>query len=428
MKVSKDKDPGRKRPWKLDGYYGGRRVRLFFSSKAEAEAERTRLSKEGGEAGPEGDRLSPRERIVFAELRDRLAAVGATMEEAVAFFLEHGRAPLRPMRMRDLMEAAIDAKDREGKSAKYLTALRCSVGQLCRWQQMGDLWAHEVARDRLEEWVEGNGWSAKTRRNYLIDVRTVFEWGKREGVVRRNPTDGMTLPAGTTDGEVGVLAVSDVRRLIAAAMPRSQRSEGGGQRSEDGALTSDLRLPTSGVLLWYVVLGVFAGLRPEREIGLCRMGDVNLEEGTVVVRAGSAKSRSRRVVDLSPGAVNLLKLGRPALVLYWREEGVEAKETELGVCPRNLRKRVEALRIRAGFGPDRPWIADGMRHSFASYHLALHQNENLLKAQMGHSVGSEVLWQHYRARVTRREAEAFWRIGERLRPGRFILTGLGARE
>lgn len=424
MKVSKDKDPGRKRPWKLDGYYGGRRVRLFFSSKAEAEAERTRLSKEGDEAGPQGDRLSPRERIVFAELRDRLGAVGATMEEAVGFFLEHGRAPLRPVRMVDLMEAAIAAKDGEGKSTRYLTALRSSVGQLCRWQGAGGMWAHEITRELLEDWSRGNGWSGKTRRNYLIDVRTVFEWGKREGMVRRNPTDGMTLPAGTTDGEVGVLGVLDVRRLIGAAMPRRV---GGGQEAVGGGQAAVLA-EKEGVLLWYVVLGVFAGLRPEREIGLCRMGDVNLDEGTVVVRAGSAKSRSRRVVDLSPGAVNLLKVGRPALVDYWRAEGMEAKEAELGVCPRNLRKRLESLRIRAGFGPDRPWIADGMRHSFASYHLAMWQNENLLKAQMGHSIGSEVLWQHYRARVTRKEAEAFWRIGEGLRPGRLVLTGRGSGE
>lgn len=411
MKVSKDKDPGRKRPWRLDGYFAGRRVRMFFSSKTEAEAEGARLSREGAEAGPAGDRLSPRERIVFAELRDRLEAVGATMEEAVGFFLEHGRAPMRPMRMTELLDAAVDAKDREGKSPRYLAALRSSVGQLCRWHGTGGLWAHEVTRETLEEWVAGNGWSAKTRRNYLIDVRTVLEWGKGQGAVRRNVTDGMTLPAGTGDGEVGVLSVWDVRRLIGAAMPRGRKAVGGGR--------SAVLAEKDGVLLWYVVLGCFAGLRPEREIGLCRIGDVNLEEGTVVVRAGSAKSRARRVVDLSPGAVALLRLGRGALVEYWRAEGFEGKEGEMRVCPRNLRKRMESLRDRAGFGPDRPWVPDGMRHSFASYHLALHQNENLLKAQMGHSIGSEVLWQHYRARVTRREAEAFWRIGEGLRPGRF---------
>ncbi|WP_396275076.1 hypothetical protein, partial [Hyphomonas sp.] len=66
MKVTKVNDPGRRLPWKLDGYFGGRRVRLFFATKGEAEAERLRLSGERGETGTTGDRLSPRERVVFA--------------------------------------------------------------------------------------------------------------------------------------------------------------------------------------------------------------------------------------------------------------------------------------------------------------------------------------------------------------------------
>jgi integrase len=155
-------------------------------------------------------------------------------------------------------------------------------------------------------------------------------------------------------------------------------------------------------------------------MGMMTLGALDLDGGTVVVNAGTAKSRSRRVVDLSPNAVALLRLGVPELESYWQAQGWNGRREEMPLCPRNFRKRWEALRKAAGFSEEGlrgsgvqvlRWEPDVMRHSFASYHLALSENENRLKAQMGHAKDSEVLWQHYRARVTRREAERFWRIG-----------------
>lgn len=398
MNVSLDKDPSRKRRWRLDGYYGGRRIRLFFLTEAEARAEMRRLQGERVEAGPIGDRLSPKERIIYAELRDQVAAAGGTLEEAVAFWLLMKAPPSRPMRLWDLLEAAIAAKDGEGKSSRYLEQLRSSVGQLCRWRGLGERWAHEIYGDAISEWVEGNGWAAKTRRNYLIDVRTVFEWGKAQGVVRANPTDGIALPPAVGGDEVPVLSPMDVARLVVRCLPRAGWFEG-------------RNFPE---LLPYVVLGCFAGLRTERELGELSLDKIDLEEGVVIVDAARAKSRSRRVVDLSPNAVALLRMGLPVLVDYWRGVsplGADLKLSEMGLCPRNFRRRWEALRWACGWRNGRRWDGNAMRHSFASYHYALHQNEAMLKAQMGHSLDSHTLWQHYRRRVSRREAVAFWRIG-----------------
>lgn len=379
MKISKVKEEGRRLPWKLDGYFGGRRVRRFFRSQAEAAAELRRLTTERGETGPMADRLSPRERIVLAELRDEVSRAGGTMEEAVAFWLAHAAPPSRPLKLWDLLEDAVEVKEREGKSDRYLTQLRSSVGQLCRWKGMGERWAHEVTGDAVREWAEGNGWAGKTRRNYLIDVRTILEHGKRVGAVRRNATDGIPLPPVEAEGEVPVLSVREVARLIVRCLP-NRRGRFKGREYED--------------LLGYVVLGCFAGLRPERELGLLTWDRIDLEEGVVIVDGRNAKSRSRRVVDLAPNAVALLK----------RCEGREGK-----VCPKNLRKRWERLREECGMLER--WEPDVMRHSFASYHYARDQDEARLKAQMGHSRDSETLWKHYRRRVLRRDAERFWGMG-----------------
>lgn len=394
MKITRDKDVRRKLRWRLDGYFGGKRVRRFFRTEREAEAELRRLSGERRETGALADRLSPGERVVLAELRDRVEAAGGTMAEAVGFWLAHAAPPGRPMRLWDLMEAAIDGKEGEGKSGKYLTQLRCSVGQLCRWEGLGDGWAHEVTGEAVARWSEGNGWAGKTRRNYLINVRTVFEWGKGAGVVRCNPTDGLALPPDSGENEVPVLSPMEVARLVVRCLP-GRRGRFAGREYGD--------------LLGYVVLGCFAGLRPERELGLLTWNRVDLDEGVVVVDGPTTKSRSRRVVDLSPGAVALLK----------ESFKFEVSSLKLGevwdgsrrVCPRNLRGRWERLRRECGLWEG--WGNDVMRHSFASYHFAKWQDEALLKAQLGHSRESETLWRHYRRRVSRKEAERFWGIGSR---------------
>ena len=402
MKVTKCGELGRKLPWKFDGYFGGRRVRRFFGSEGEARAELKRLTGERVESGPAGDRLSPRERLVFADLRDRVTGAGGTMEEAVAFWLEHAGAGGSPMRMEDLLVRVLEVKEREGKSAKYLDQLRSTVGQFCRWEGCGYRWAHEVTRWDVERWVEGNGWAAKTRRNYVINVRSVLEMGRKLGAVRMNATDGMDLPP-SVEGEVVVLSPGEVARLVVRCLPRVRGRYAGHDH---------------GCLLPYVVLGCFAGLRPERELGLLRVGDIHLDEGAVVVSAGSAKSRARRVVDLSPNAVGLLRIGLPMLVAHWSgDRGAPARVEDMRLVPRNFKRRWDGLRRACGFElsrwqPEgRWWKGDVMRHSFASYHFAMHQNENVLKAQMGHAKGSDVLWQHYRLRVTRRESERFWGIG-----------------
>jgi len=55
------------------------------------------------------------------------------------------------------------------------------------------------------------------------------------------------------------------------------------------------------------------------------------------------------------------------------------------------------------------WPHDAMRHSFASYHYALYQDEGHTAAQMGHS-SSKMVFSNYRRKVRPKDAERFWSI------------------
>ena len=53
-----------------------------------------------------------------------------------------------------------------------------------------------------------------------------------------------------------------------------------------------------------------------------------------------------------------------------------------------------------------------MRHTFGSYHLKKHDSVNATILQMGHR-GDKTLFAHYRAAVSRKDADGFWEIRPR---------------
>jgi hypothetical protein len=76
------------------------------------------------------------------------------------------------------------------------------------------------------------------------------------------------------------------------------------------------------------------------------------------------------------------------------------------VCPASLRNRLEADRARAGITD---WPANGLRHSFASYHIEFFKRPGELCVEMGH-VDEALVARFYRKRVRPEAAKAWWSI------------------
>ena len=95
------------------------------------------------------------------------------------------------------------------------------------------------------------------------------------------------------------------------------------------------------------------------------------------------------------------------------EESLYSRLTQAGPWPSDLpgqtwRKLWERVRRAAGWNVagGAPWPADVLRHSFASYWLAVHQDRARLAEMMGNSV--EVIARHYRRPVPKEVGEAFF--------------------
>jgi integrase len=119
--------------------------------------------------------------------------------------------------------------------------------------------------------------------------------------------------------------------------------------------------------------------------------DIDLAEGHILIRAEVAKNRRRRIIDIAPNLAAWLKTHKA--------DGAVTSQT-------NLRTRLRAIRTAAGISQ---WKQDVMRHSFASYWLAVHGDINKLTLMMGHTTAT-MLWKHYHKAAKRVDAEKYWKI------------------
>ena len=152
-----------------------------------------------------------------------------------------------------------------------------------------------------------------------------------------------------------------------------------------------LRAADAKVRPW-IVLGLFAGLRPSEALRMdwaaIRLG---VENPHVVVDGAASKVRRRRIVPLMPAGVAWLAMDR-------RDSGpVVSSYTS-----------VRKFRRRAIGASGVKWSQDVLRHTHASMRLGAGHEVAKVAREMGNSPG--ILLNHYTELVAREDAEEFWRI------------------
>jgi integrase len=367
--------------WQLDaGIREGKRVQRIFETKAEALEEMARMREDARDHGDALSVLSPRDRqeLVLAWFRARDA--GLDLREVV-------EAGLRAIGVKPgiTLEAAITGvlaeKRRLGVSAEWLKTLESLLQSLGRWpsgtgKTLGMSQLREVRRELVVEWLEGNGWAPRTKNGYLSGVRTLTSWAVDAGHLEKCPL-GAVGRWKEVKAEVKRLSVEQCAELLAAC------------RREDPEL------------LGYVALGLFGGVR-WKECRRLVWADWHAERSEVVVAAGKAKTRQRRVFVLpSPGP--------EWLALAYEAAGrVRVEKVALAdrpICPGNFERRWDAVRAAAGLLED--WPEDGLRHTAATMHYAAWGDEKGVQAMLGHR-SADMLHQHYRALATKGEALRFY--------------------
>jgi integrase len=235
--------------------------------------------------------------------------------------------------------------------------------------KFGDRFAKEMAPLALWRWLtdvaEERKWATITLRHEHQAVSQLFTYARKKGYVGMNPLDApeiefekeerLELPP---QAPPRVFTLDETRRLLEVAHDQN------GQRE----------------LLGFVSLLLFTGLRPIAEGSQIDWEDVDLEGRKLYVRPDKSKNRtSDRVIPICNAAVEWLML----------HKGKDLVPHPL----RTLESRWQQTRIDAGI--ENRSGTSLSRHSYASYRYAIHQSQNRLKDELGHS--DKAMLAHYRS-------------------------------
>jgi integrase len=352
--------------WQLDyGVVDGRRKRVSFDDHGEALRALAAAKDARKRLGCLGVTASPLEMAEFLAVKERLRASGTSILEATEFFMRQGLKVTSPMRMPELVEEFVWSRIELGRDGRTIETYKHVLRSLARAVPLR--LAHELTAGEVRAWLRGTGWSASTQNKALGHVRGLFKWAVMNKHAGCDPCEGMER-ATVTKQEIEDLSL----------------------RECEGLLMTGLRVPR---LMPFLVLGLFRGMR-RSELQRLRFEELDLVEGTAIAAARKVKTRQRRVVEISGQMMAWITASG------WRSEMMRTGP----VAPSNLKEVWPKFWKLAGLSS---WPHNGLRHTFASMHYAMHQDEAALQAILGQR-SKDVLHSNYRALKTRREAEGFW--------------------
>ena len=200
--------------------------------------------------------------------------------------------------------------------------------------------------------------------NYRRVVHNFFTFCATRGYCTGNPVAQASKPK-VPPKAIGILSVDEARALLSAC--------------------PDTIRPAVAIVM-------FAGLRRE-EITQLDWRAIDLDRRFIEVAAEKSKTAQRRLVTISDNLHAWLAPFRaisgsvmPPAITYRRK----------------FQRALQAAGIES-------WKPNALRHSFASYHLAAHQDAARTALELGH-IESRTLFQHYRELIRPEDAQAFWRI------------------
>lgn len=241
---------------------------------------------------------------------------------------------------------------------------------------------HELTPLDLARWLDLLELRPVSRANHIRYLGGFFRWCVKSRLLQADPTDALETPR-TDQTLPGILEVGEVRALLQTARARDPR------------------------LIPYLALALFAGLRQSEllQIPWTALADPRHPEH-IHIGPGIAKARQQRYVTRTPNlAVWLDTVVRPA-----SSPDIPLMATG-PILPPALRARLplsralRACRLAAGI----PWPRNCLRHSYCTYHLALHHDAPKTAHELGHQNPGQ-LYRAYRNLATPADAAAYFEI------------------
>jgi len=361
-------------------YLDGRRKRRMFTDLKEAKREAKSAAEKIQRGLQSNNDLRPAEREAFLGAQRILKEIDVPLVSAIEEYVRCrkvlGDAPLLAsveefarrtrgvklgVSVPEVVEELIAAKEQDGMSHRYMLQLR-SILRIFAKAFPGPIM--HVKGDQIDSWLRDSGLSPVTRNNRLTVLRVLFNFAKQRNYVPDSERSAAEVVAKVkvASTEAEIFEPEEFERLLLAA-------------------------PAN--VLPYLAIGGFAGLRGA-ELSRLDWNAVDMKRRMIQLRAGQAKTASRRIVPMSDNLVAWLSL-----------VDREGKVLQQKALPRRAPILAKSLGMT--------WPNNVLRHSFISYRVAQIQDVNQVALEAGNS--PNIIFKHYRELVTEEAAGEWFSIG-----------------
>jgi integrase len=222
--------------------------------------------------------------------------------------------------------------------------------------------------------------SAKTRNHYRATIRQFLDWAVRKdylsGAHRLGEADGLRAERANA-ADTKFYSPAELVALLAA--------------------TTDKLLPLRPL----IAIGGLAGLRTSELLRL-DWSNVWRVKGHIEVTTGTAKTRSRRLVEICPALAAWLKPYKAKTTgKLWDGHEVTFHQHCAELCH-------QAVMDNSGHEVPVTRELNGLRHGFCTHHYAKYTNENYTAAQAGTS--PTIIHRNYRGLATRAEGSRWFKV------------------
>lgn len=284
-----------------------------------------------------------------------------------AEFLRWRATKAKTVKVPVLVEAFMKTKEEKGLSWSHLKGLRNTLNAFAE-AFPGAI--NAIMREDITKWLDSRKCGPRRWNNLLTHVISLHKFARREGALTTTLSPAELIERKTVNYKVQTYTPDELEKLLGVVSPS---------------------------WLPLIVLGAFAGLRPEEICPDTRSGKHGLtwqsflwHRAKIDVPASLSKVRRRRFVPLCDAAMAYLAPYRESVGLV--------------VPPMKVSNFIAKWTKASGVA----WRTDGLRHSYASYRLALTQDIQALSLEMGNS--PKMIHDHYLDLKHEDEARAWFAL------------------
>ena len=276
--------------------------------------------------------------------------------------IDSNRSSTQGIKVRQIVEELLAAKKSDGLSKRYLETIRA---HLHRFANHLNEPIELITTKQIEEWLRSRKLAGKSRNNERGSIGLLFHFAQKRGYLPKSkPTEADDVAiAKEHGGTIGILKPAELQRL--------------------------LETPAPGEIHLFLAIGAFTGMRSS-EILRLEWSDINFDRVFITVAPEKAKTATRRIVPILPNAMLWLTPYRGATGFIFRS-----------------RRDVDRV-IAFAKGQGVSWPNNALRHSYASYRLAVVASADRVALEMGTS--PRKLMQNYRELVGEKEGQAWFSI------------------